>query len=144
MRGQSGGEDFELLGQGRIRIEGVPRLSLAHHVNHFDSGQHGGGGGRRFEAEHRPDTAFDAPMVLLDPIVQVLTPADPDRLQLAPGANGEAKRFFELSDRQLHEIICYCHFGAMVNVVTAARHIRAAIAGREPGMFARLHEAFVG
>jgi len=34
MRGQSGGEDFELLGQGRVRIEGVPRLSLAHHVDH--------------------------------------------------------------------------------------------------------------
>jgi hypothetical protein len=72
MRGQSGGEDFELLGQGRIRIEGVPRLSLAHHVDHFDAGKDGGGGGRRFEAEHRPDPALDAPMVLLDPIVCAL------------------------------------------------------------------------
>ena len=57
---------------------------------------------------------------------------------------GEAKRFFELTDRQLHEIICYCHFGATVNAATAARHIRAAIAGRQPGMFARMHQAFVG
>ena len=57
---------------------------------------------------------------------------------------GEAKRFFELTDRQLHEIICYCHFGATVSAVTAARHIRAAIAGRQPGMFARIREAFVG
>ncbi|TIS59629.1 MAG: hypothetical protein E5W91_02965 [Mesorhizobium sp.] len=57
---------------------------------------------------------------------------------------GEAKRFFELTDRQLHEIICYCHFGATVNAVTAARHVRAAIAGRQPGMFARIREAFVG
>lgn len=57
---------------------------------------------------------------------------------------GEAKRFFELTDRQLHEIICYCHFGATVNAATAARHIRAAIAGRQPGMFARMLEAFVG
>lgn len=57
---------------------------------------------------------------------------------------GEAKRFFELTDRQLHEIICYCHFGATVNAGTAARHIRAAIAGRQPGMFARMLEAFVG
>jgi hypothetical protein len=57
---------------------------------------------------------------------------------------GEAKRFFELTDRQLHEIICYCHFGATVNAVTAARHIRAATAGRQPGIFARLHEAFLG
>ncbi|RJT31963.1 hypothetical protein D3227_27500 [Mesorhizobium waimense] len=57
---------------------------------------------------------------------------------------GEAKRFFELTDRQLHGIICYCHFGATVNAATAARHIRAAIAGRQPGMFARMREAFVG
>jgi hypothetical protein len=33
---------------------------------------------------------------------------------------GEAKRFFELTDRQLHKIICYCHFGATVNAATAA------------------------
>ncbi|MDX8448646.1 hypothetical protein [Mesorhizobium captivum] len=57
---------------------------------------------------------------------------------------GEAKRFFELTDRQLHEIICYCHFGATVNAVTAAHHVRAAIAGRQPGMFARMREAFIG
>jgi len=62
MRGQSGGEDFELLGQGSIRIEGIPRLSLAHQVNPFDAGKDGGGGGRRFEAKHRPDPALDAPM----------------------------------------------------------------------------------
>ncbi|MER8963617.1 hypothetical protein [Mesorhizobium sp. M0701] len=57
---------------------------------------------------------------------------------------GEAKRFFELTDRQLHEIICYCHFGATVSAATAARHIRAAVAGRQPGMFARMREALVG
>jgi hypothetical protein len=63
---------------------------------------------------------------------------------LANDSYGEAKRFFELSDRQLHEIICYCHFGRTVNAATAARHIRAAITGRQPSMFARLHGAFVG
>lgn len=57
---------------------------------------------------------------------------------------GEAKRFFELTDRQLHEVICYCHFGATVKAATAARHIRAALNGRQPGIFARLYEAFVG
>jgi hypothetical protein len=56
---------------------------------------------------------------------------------------GAAKRFFKLTDGQLHEIICYCHFGATVNAATAARHIRAVLTGR-PGMFARMHEAFVG
>jgi hypothetical protein len=32
------GEDGELLGEGRIWIEGESRLSFAHHVNHFDAG----------------------------------------------------------------------------------------------------------
>jgi hypothetical protein len=54
---------------------------------------------------------------------------------------GAAKRFFKLTDGQLHEIICYCHFGATVNAATAARHIRAVLEER-PGMFARFHEAF--
>jgi hypothetical protein len=57
---------------------------------------------------------------------------------------GEAKRFFKLTDGQLHEIICYCHFGATVSAATAARHIRAVLTGRQPGMFARMHETFVG
>jgi hypothetical protein len=57
---------------------------------------------------------------------------------------GEAKRFFELTDGQLHEVICYCHLGATVSAATAARHIRGVIAGRQPGMFARMHDAFVG
>jgi serine/threonine protein kinase len=57
---------------------------------------------------------------------------------------GEAKRFFKLTDGQLHEIICYCHFGATVNAATAARHVRAVLTGRQPGMFARWHETFVG
>ncbi|MHA6646033.1 hypothetical protein [Mesorhizobium sp. A623] len=33
------GKKCELLCQGRTRIEGVSRLSLAHHVDHFDAGQ---------------------------------------------------------------------------------------------------------
>ena len=56
---------------------------------------------------------------------------------------GEAKRFFELTDGQLHEVICYCHFGATVSAATAARHIRGVLAGRQPGMLARMHDAFV-
>ena len=56
---------------------------------------------------------------------------------------GEAKRFFELSDGQLHEVICYCHLGATVSAATAARHVRAVLTGKQPGMLARMHEAFV-
>lgn len=57
---------------------------------------------------------------------------------------GEAKRFFELADRQLHNIICYCHHGVAMTAETAAHHVRAAIDGSgNSGMFARLREAIV-
>ncbi|MDR6634694.1 integrase [Phyllobacterium sp. 1468] len=58
---------------------------------------------------------------------------------------GEAKRFFELTDRQLHNVICYCHFGATVNAATAAYYIRRLVpTGTRRGMLARLREMFVG
>lgn len=57
---------------------------------------------------------------------------------------GEAKRFFELSDEQLHKVICYCHFGATVSASTAARHIRAMLVEKQPGLFARLRQIFIG
>jgi len=57
---------------------------------------------------------------------------------------GEAKRFFELSDEQLHKVICYCHFGATVSASTAARHIRAMLVEKQTGLFARLRQIFLG
>ncbi|WEX74206.1 hypothetical protein PYH37_001596 [Sinorhizobium numidicum] len=57
---------------------------------------------------------------------------------------GEAKRFFELSDEQLHKVICYCHFGATVSASTAARHIRGMLVEKQPTLFARLRQLFVG
>ncbi len=41
----SGSEDFKLLGERWCRIVGVPRLSFAHHVNHFDTRQDRRGAG---------------------------------------------------------------------------------------------------
>ncbi|KQU72453.1 hypothetical protein ASC75_23870 [Aminobacter sp. DSM 101952] len=46
---------------------------------------------------------------------------------LADDSYGEAKRFFDLSDGQLHDIVCYCHHGDAVRGATAARRVRAAI-----------------
>jgi hypothetical protein len=40
---------------------------------------------------------------------------------------GEAKRFFELTDYQLHEIVCYCHVGAVMQASRAALSVRDAI-----------------
>jgi hypothetical protein len=53
---------------------------------------------------------------------------------------GEAKRFFELTDNQLHEIVCYCHVGATMQASRAAASVRAAGSGR--GFFAGLRESF--
>lgn len=41
---------------------------------------------------------------------------------------GEAKRFFELTDNELHEIVCYCHVGAVMQASRAALSVRQAIA----------------
>lgn len=56
---------------------------------------------------------------------------------------GEAKRFFELTDRQLHRIVCSCYSGETVRAETAARHVREA-AGPRPGLFARLWRQAMG
>lgn len=53
---------------------------------------------------------------------------------------GEAKRFFELTDNQLHEIVCYCHVGATMQSSRAASCVSAAVTGR--GFFAGLRETF--
>lgn len=57
---------------------------------------------------------------------------------------GEAKRFFELSDRQLHRIICYCHFGATVSAETTANYIRAKHVDSREGIWGRLRGIFAG
>ena len=49
---------------------------------------------------------------------------------LADDSYGEAKRFFELTDNQLHEIVCYCHVGASMLSSRAAHCVRRAIKGR--------------
>jgi len=42
---------------------------------------------------------------------------------------GEAKRFFGVSDQQLHAIVCYCHYGATMSAEAAALRVRAAVTG---------------
>lgn len=56
---------------------------------------------------------------------------------------GEARRFFELTDGQLHEVICYCHLGETVSAATVARHVRAVLSGKRPGIFSRMQDALV-
>ena len=37
---------------------------------------------------------------------------------------GEVARFFGLSDGQLHEVVCYCHFGETVAAEAVAARVR--------------------
>jgi len=46
---------------------------------------------------------------------------------LSDDSYGEAKRFFDLSDWQLHEVVCHCHVGAYLPSRWAASRVRAAI-----------------
>jgi hypothetical protein len=55
---------------------------------------------------------------------------------------GEAKRFFQLSDSQLHRIVCFCHFGVTVSAAKTARYIRAKHIDRGQGIWARLRGIF--
>ena len=40
---------------------------------------------------------------------------------------GEARRFFELSDWELHRVVCYCHYGTSMLARTAAAAVRRLI-----------------
>jgi hypothetical protein len=56
---------------------------------------------------------------------------------------GDAKRFFELTDLQLHDIVCHFHHGATMTAKVAAQRIRSLMrAESRPGLFARLRQAF--
>jgi hypothetical protein len=55
---------------------------------------------------------------------------------------GEAKRFFQLSDRQLHNIVCFCHFGTTVSAAKTAAYIRAKHITKGQGIWARLCSIF--
>jgi hypothetical protein len=64
--------------------------------------------------------------------------ADDPALRVAGLRNdtfGEAMRFFELSEHELHRIVCYCHYGETMSAEEAAHRVRAmAATGRlEPG-----------
>jgi hypothetical protein len=56
---------------------------------------------------------------------------------------GEAKRFFQVSDKDLHDVLCYCHYGAGIQAGIAARSVRGiAIRAENPGLMGRMRSAF--
>lgn len=56
---------------------------------------------------------------------------------------GEAKRFFEISDEELHDVVCYCRFGTTVSAAAAARQVRALLADKPRSLWSRLSVLFI-
>ena len=44
---------------------------------------------------------------------------------LADDTYGSAKQFFEMSDEELHDVVCHCHFGPTVHSGTVASRLHA-------------------
>ncbi|WEX90078.1 hypothetical protein PZN02_005431 [Sinorhizobium garamanticum] len=92
------------------------------------------------ETEYQPAVARDAMRIAGSPI----TVAFEDSVLRADGLNddtyGEAKRFFELSDWDLHQLVCSCHSGATVQADAVAQCVRE-VAEPSPGLFSMLLNA---
>ena len=54
------------------------KLSFAYHVNQFDNGQERLCPPKRFESRHLSYPTFDTPVILLNPVVQILVLPDGD------------------------------------------------------------------
>ena len=55
----------------------VPNLPLSDHRHSLVAGQRSSGGWQAAKAQPRPDQALDAPMILLDDVVEVIDLASP-------------------------------------------------------------------
>lgn len=56
---------------------------------------------------------------------------------------GEAIRFFDISDDELHDIVCYCRFGTTVSAAAAARQVRTVLEDRPRSFWSRLSAFFI-
>ena len=96
-----------------------------------------------FETEYQPRAARDAMRPTNTPISVAF--ADPVLRSegLADDSYGEALRFFEISDYQLHAILCFCHHGETMSAGTAARAIGSVVAAvTRPSIVNRVRQFF--
>lgn len=61
---------------------------------------------------------------------------------LAGDTMGDAVAFFGVSERQMHDIVCFCHHGPTIAANTAAAQIRAAAARQSTNLQPMLIGAF--
>ncbi|MEY9163599.1 hypothetical protein ABIE78_001718 [Sinorhizobium fredii] len=94
------------------------------------------------ETEYQPAWARDAMRSAGSPITVAFGDAVLRAEGLQDDTYGEAKRFFELTDWELHQLVCSCHSGATVRAEAAARCVREILESR-PGLFAMLLNALL-
>ena len=83
------------------------------------------------ETEHQ-SVAFRSVMRMPDTPIAVAF-ADPvlRSAGLSDDTYGTAKEFFQVSDHQLHAVLCYCRYGSTVAAKEAARAVRRVVAQAE-------------
>ncbi len=86
------------------------------------------------ETEYRPDEERAA--MRADGTAISVAFADPvlRAAGLEGDTYGDARGFFELSDRHLHRLVCFCHFGTRVDAGTVAYGVRS-LADRSAARF---------
>jgi hypothetical protein len=57
---------------------------------------------------------------------------------------GAAKRYFGLSEWQLHDIICHCHYGATTSALATSRRVRSLASQWLPSLVERARRIFAG
>lgn len=86
---------------------------------------------RRFGTFHQTEYMSSESRSAMRSLGSPISVAFADPLLRAEGLDGDsygqAQRFFSLSDRQLHEIVCSCRHGTSMTAAAAARQVRAAI-----------------
>lgn len=97
-----------------------------------------------YETEHQPAAVRDTLRSDGSPISVAFDDPMLRSAGMKDDTYGEALRFFQLRDWQLHGVICYCHFGATVNAATAAGLVRSILSGERSGLLARLRALFFG
>jgi hypothetical protein len=81
--------------------------------------------------EHLKRVARDASRCEGSPITVAFEDEVLRELGLKDDSYGEAKRFFELTDGQLHSIVCSCHVGTTFRGGWAAARVRQTISGNK-------------
>jgi hypothetical protein len=92
--------------------------------------------------EYESDATRDALRCANSPISVAFDDPVLRAIGLKDDTYGEAMRFFGISDRELHEVLCYCHYGAAMLAESGARAIRRVIArASHTGVLTRMRQA---